>query len=829
MKDNSKNKFYWFYLAGFFLILMLPLLSIPPMFHPAPWGKSIVFRIIFSTLIFFFIWQFIFSSRDTTFLTAVRNVVSRKNGVFFPFWILVSLFGLFSLATIFSLDPHFSFWNSPYRGGGFLTLGLIMIFSVFLFFVVRKNDWQKLIDFSLGIGAITGIISIFQKFGWFSEYMKSYRWRPVATMGGSMFFALYLILLIFLSFSFAIVTKGKKKIYYFSVFAFLFIGIILAATRSTLLGLFIGSLFFVLAYPKKNRALFWLKISLTVVIVLGIVGVFGLKSQPKTISALKKNPIVGTLFDRLLPVIENPLSKTILRSRGSGWKVAFKAIENRPWLGYGPENFAIGFDKFYNPTLPGIKKSPGGGSTGWWDKGHSFVFDIGVSAGIPTLIVYLLFFTAIFWQLQKIKNLKLNQENENSEENEELQKTKIIAHGLQATFIGYLIADFFSFDVFSTYLMLFLAIAYSFYLISSNSYGNEENIVIGDKIRNTSSIINPGKYIFITILFFIFIWFIWSGNLKPLFINKKLNQYVFLSNKISSSRYTDPLAKKKEMLLLKKMDELVAEKSIIDNYVRLQYIDIISRATGVVPEKTPEISLKAIRILRQCQKLRPYYTRAWIYNIVYINKYIESYPRIDSKIKKNLNDEAYYDAKVAEKLSPDRPDIFIALAENYLINKEYKKAEEQADQCIKIDPDNGECWWAKTLSLIGLKDISKATKIMQIASQKGYKTKTVHALGQLISIYGNLAKKTGKKEYWQDLADLYKKLIEIDRERIEKIEKTRKIKVSENFQYHASLAYIYKVLKKYDEAKKEALIVEKLSPASKKAVEKFLKTLPPAK
>jgi putative inorganic carbon (HCO3(-)) transporter len=825
MKNNSENKLYWLYLTGIFLILTLPLLSVPPLFHPAPWGKSIVFRIIFSILIFFFIWQILFL-KDNTFFTIVKKVLSPKNKIFWPFLFLAAFFGLLLLATIFSLDPHFSFWGSPYRGGSFLTFGFIILFAFFLFLILKEKNWQRIIDFTIGIGDITAIIAVFQKLGLFSKYMVSYQWRPVATLGGPIFFALYLILLIFLAFALGISTPGKKKIFYFSSFILMFIGIILAATRAVFLGFFVGFLFFIFAYPKEfgsekiNRKIFWLKISIAAIAILSIFGLAALKTRPDIVNTLKQNRLLGATFERAWSITENPLSATLFGSRGSGWKVALEAIKDRPILGYGPENFSIGFDKFYDPTLPGIKKQPGGSSTGWWDRGHSFIFDIGVTAGLPALIIYLLLFAVLFQRLQRLK--------------QDRPEKAILAHGIQTTFVGYLIADFFSFDVFSTYLILFLIIAYSLHLISLNAVqaakerigARQEDIIRKDDRYNKTE---PGKYAFISVLFVVLVWFIWAGNLKPLFINKKINQYVFLADKIYNLHYSNlALAKKKEQLLLKRMDELLTNKSTIDNYLRLQYIDLIAKANKFMPDRISDLSSKAIQILRESQKLRPYYTRAWIYNALYINKYLESNPNLAPEVKKKLSEEARLDLKKAKELSPKRPEIFITSTEGYLINREYLKAKKEAEQCLKIAPDNGACWWARALSLVGLNKIEEAAKNMEIASKKGYGTETKYSIGQLITLYGRLAKQTGEKKYYQKLAGLYQKLIQVDLEEIEKLKK-RNINKPENFQYHASLAYIYKILGEYDKAREEALIVMKLSPASKKSVENFLKTLPLAK
>jgi len=89
-----ENKLRWVYLFGFFLFLALPLLYLPPWFSPPDWGETIVFRIILAVLIFIFLWQ-IFSQKQFQIKTSL------------PLWLLVSLLGIFFLATILIWDHCF--------------------------------------------------------------------------------------------------------------------------------------------------------------------------------------------------------------------------------------------------------------------------------------------------------------------------------------------------------------------------------------------------------------------------------------------------------------------------------------------------------------------------------------------------------------------------------------------------------------------------------------------------------------------------------------------------------------------------------------------------
>ena len=133
------DKSYKIYLIAFLVILALPLLAFPPYFHPAAWGKALVFRIIISSLLFFLIWQIISKKTKINF----KNLLDRKNKVFWPFWLLIALWAIFLLATIFSQDPYYSFWESPYRAGGFLNFSLYIIFAILVFLILKSANHHR--------------------------------------------------------------------------------------------------------------------------------------------------------------------------------------------------------------------------------------------------------------------------------------------------------------------------------------------------------------------------------------------------------------------------------------------------------------------------------------------------------------------------------------------------------------------------------------------------------------------------------------------------------------------------------------------------------------
>ena len=766
MEEKSRNlienKFYRLYLVGFFLILALPLLNIPPWFSPPDWGKTIVFRIVLSILIFVFLWQIISEKKFPTkissaFAPSSDGAPSRMTG-----WLLIALFGIYLLATIFSLDRTFSFWGSPYRSGGFINFAFFVFFTILTFGIINEKGWQKVWDFSILIGVLVSTIAVFQLFGFFQKTIIPFEQRPPSTLGGPIFLAVYLLLLSFISLSFGIKEKNwyKKSFYFVSLGLFIYV-ILVTQSRTAYFGLLIGFLYFLFFYPRK---LVVFKIFALILLILVCYGIFYLNTQPELPQFLPKFLKENKTFQQILTrlsvkaVLEDP--------RISGWKISLKALKNRPILGYGPENFAIGFDKYYDPSLPYVTKEWGS----WSDRAHNFIFDISISAGIPALIIYLLIFGVLFWQLQKLRN-----RHESAEIG--INQRSIIVHGIQATFLAYLAANFFSFDTFSTYLISFLLISYSLHLISEN---------IPEKMFSLNI---KGKSIITLILFLGLVLFVWNFNIKPFRVNSKINETKNLAE----------TGKCEEMVLI--MEEELHKKTYLDSYLRLKYAELMGECEKSLSKK-PDFHKKISELFKEGTEIRPYYTRNWILlgsiNNILITK--EQNPEIKEKLTQEAN--LYFEK--AHQLSPKRQEVFIEWAKTYLITGDYWGAKEKAQKCIDSNQKLGDCWWLMALINIHLNDEREAQEDIIIASQITYPPDSVDPLLQLTRAYS-------ETKNYQELIKIYQKLIAIK---------------PQEPQYHASLAYTYKEIGQFEKARQEALIVLELNPNLRNEVETFLKTLP---
>jgi tetratricopeptide (TPR) repeat protein len=440
------------------------------------------------------------------------------------------------------------------------------------------------------------------------------------------------------------------------------------------------------------------------------------------------------------------------------WALSIKALKQKFFLGYGPENFSAAFDENFDPKL-GIM---------WWDKPHNALLQIASDAGVIALLVYLIFFVAIFWKMQKKKS--------------ELDKnTKIFLTSLQATLIAYFIANLFSFDCFPTYLMFFFIVAHTLRSVRDTS-GDQ---MLSKKIANLK---NP----IVIIIFIALAIFLWQYNLVPFYINSQINKAdALVQNKNCSGAF-------------EKMDGILELNSFIKLYSMTEYINFEKVCSELYPENILAYTKKAIELFKEVVKIRPTYTRYWI-NIGSLTRYLAEQEQ-DLKIKNELMNQTNYYLDKALQLAPKHQEIWLEKAKTEISAGNYKTAKENSEKCIELNSKTSDCYWYLGLSQIYLKENDEANKNIESAKVKGYNVDAPTSLIELGNAYGS-----------ENVLDYYNLSIVFDK---------LLSKNPDNAQYHATLAFVYAKLGQYTKAREEAMIVLKLSPDSKENIEVFLKTLP---
>ena len=784
------------------MILVLPLLNLPPLFSPPDWGKTIIFRIILPIMIFVFVWQLLFRKLPGSHPGGRRDGfpdnTGFSKGIKIILFLLLALFGIFLLATVFSLDPGFSFWGNPYRAGGFLNFALLITFAVLAFLVIHKEDWQKIWDFSIFIGILVCVVAIFQQFGIFKEIFIFTEHRPSSTIGITTALAIYLLLLSFLTLSFGIKTSwrkwfgAKKAFYLLSFILFVLVSVLITQTRSAYIGLAIGFFYFLFFYPIPllSKKSILIKAFLATLLILASFSIYFVNTHTvaERPDFVKENKFLNRAASRLS--IETALKDPRL----SGWSVAWEAVKARPVLGYGPENFAIGFDKFYDPTLPLFIRTQ---TADWWDRAHNIFLDTVSQAGILSFAIYLALFVTLFQQLQKVKNHLSSgkpsrsppgwlpgQKPKQKYHNEQYRnfQSPVICHGIQATLLAYFAANIFSFDVFSTYLIFFLIVGYSLYLIQNGrNTGSHPALRDGFPQRTDSnaeitlkkSALSRRKIsaAISVISAVVLIWFIWEYNIKPLHINTQINIALHQAEKKNFER------------AVATMENILSCHSFLDNYLRLQYVSVIGQCIEKNPETAAYLAPRAYQVLKDNTEIRPYYTRNWMLLGTYTNALIGQLEETDPETAQRLGEEADYYLSQANRLSPKRQDILTEWIKTDFYRERFSEAKEKAQKCIDYNPEFRDCYWKMYLINVYLENDEEAEKYYGIAKEKRYPVNSETSLLELVNAYIKI-------EDYQKLAEVYQRLIKLKPEKV---------------QYRASLAVCYKILGDYEKARQEAL------------------------
>ncbi|MCX6720735.1 MAG: O-antigen ligase family protein [Candidatus Staskawiczbacteria bacterium] len=752
--NKNINLLSWVYKIGFLIILALPALIVPPYFFPADWGKSIVFRTVLSILLVIFCYQ-VFYKRDTI------PAISIKNNKLI--WALGAYFTVYLLASIFSVDQNFSFWGSPFRGGGFINFGFCFAYAVLLYIFLKDKDWKKVWIFSFFIGLIVSGLALIQYYGLFSKLFVPSS-QPPSTMGNSIVVAMYFILLSFPALFFAITepfdsAQGKiKKIFYITSLIIFLFTILISASLAGYIGITIGFLYFVLFYPKKLKIL---KVCLAIFLLCAISTVVYFNT-PHQLPKILDNKITQKLTNKLS--IKNALDDERFRA----WQVMVKVIEDKPLLGWGPENLQIGFDKNYDSKIT---------PTPWWDRAHNIFLNVGIEAGILGMLAQIALFIVLLWQLHKVKTIE--------------------AHGLQATIIGYLVAEFFSLDTLSTYLILFFIIGYTLYLTTNKTENPHKSVII--RLNQWT------KSILISAIFLALIIFLFQYNLVPLQINGDINKAVTLSEQKNCTS------------ALNLMDKNLLKHSFLDSYVRMEYIEIEKTCSEYYPNNMLEYTNKALEVLNEAVKIQPLYTRYWV-NMGELTTTLADQEDDPTKKDTLINQANNYFAKALE-LAPLHQEIFTGLTELEIASGNYAKAKDYSQKCIDINPNTGDCYFYMAISEIYARNVTDGKINLQKAEDMGVNVASGKNVFLLSNAYGSIPDYQNMAVFLEKLVAIYADGVAFD------IKNNRRINPT-IVQYHSTLAFLYAKMGQYDKAHQEAAIVLQLSPESKESVDEFLKTLP---
>ncbi|HPY75278.1 MAG: O-antigen ligase family protein [Planctomycetes bacterium] len=308
----------------------------------------------------------------------------------------------FAISNIWNFHTYQSMVGDTIRLEGWILFAHLAIFMLILSTMIKtQKQWDVFFFFYVivfwlyilfygfnGLIPESSTLSFWQKY---TQIFHLHHQRLIGPQGNAALFGIYLIFHIYFTIYciYRLYSEYKKARYVIPIFI---IGILLdfwllytTGTRSAILGLFL-SLFFVICCviyksPKKIQ-----KISIICFCIILILGSIFLWYAFENKEKFQTIPILGRFFS---------IHGTVgIQIREYTWPIAWKGFCDQPIFGWGQENYAYVFNKYYHPSLYYEKGE-------WCDRAHNVFLERLVTGGIFGFLSYISIYIAFFYTLWK--------------------------------------------------------------------------------------------------------------------------------------------------------------------------------------------------------------------------------------------------------------------------------------------------------------------------------------------------------------------------------------------------------------------------------------------
>lgn len=637
------------------LAFVLPFVVTPSTIYPFVFGKTLFFQSV------------------TEILLALFIILLLLAPEYRPRWdlftgLVLSYFGIMILTSFLGVDFYRSLWGTEERGLGLFTQLHFVVFFVMLRSLFREEcDRERLLFFTIISGILLSAIALLRLKG-ILIFDVDLGLRLSSTLANPIFFAS--VLLIY--FVFAVYLAAKKKgimargFYGLSAIGF-FLMLISTQTRGAVLALGVGAIFFIISSSLNSSSKIARSILAALLVLLAIfISVFWLNRESQFVQHI---PILNRFSN---------LTDTTASTRVLAWKVALKAWKEHPLLGWGPENFHIAFNKYYNPRLLEFSYYET-----WWDRPHNMVLEVLLHTGLIGLIVYLsIFVYAIAW----------------------LIKRRTIFDRILATgFLIYFTQNLFVFDTPSS-LSLFMI------MLSGIGLKPEvRSLQLKEKLPTFNSQLStlrlPTRIVFPIILLTLGLsgLVVWKYNWQPFVASSAMLSATLHAADTSDVESIDKF-RKALLLPTPYKEETIIQVAQITN-------GILSKKS-VSSEKFPELFSFAEQEIRVNIERHPNHV---YYHFMLGRLYTEAL-----NYKSGYENEAEAAFARAIELSPQRQQVHFGLAKLYVNLDRKDEAIKIYKRALEFAPKVGEAHWFYAVLLQEKGEIEAAKKEMIEAALLGY-------------------------------------------------------------------------------------------------------------
>ena len=447
--------------VGLFAIPLIPFLVSSSLFFPFITTKAFAWRIIVEII---FAGWILLALQDADYRP-------KKSLILYSLFIFLGIIGL---ADLFGVAPLKSFWSNFERMEGYITLLHLGMFFLVISSVFKEVDWKRWWNVSLLTSFLMVLYSVLQLIG--LKTINQGGVRVDGTLGNAIYLAVYMLFHIFIAFLFMWrewKNVALRWVYGLLILAQAFI-LYYTATRGAILGLLGGLLAVAVLNVRNKESAFVRKGSIATLV--GLITLVGGFVAIKDAEFIQNSPVLSRF---------SSLTTEELKTQGRYfvWPIALEGAKERPFLGWGQENFNYIFNEHYRPEMYRLEP--------WFDRAHNIFLDWAVAGGILGLLSYLLLYVALLYSIWRRSTNLTHTE-------------KSILTGLIA---AYFFHNFFVFDHLISYILFFSLLSYLHY--RNGSELTSKGVITKVQVRNIAL---PA----VSILLALSLYFV---NVKPITAN----------------------------------------------------------------------------------------------------------------------------------------------------------------------------------------------------------------------------------------------------------------------------------------------------------------------
>jgi len=403
--------------AGLFLSLIIVFFVFRDLLFPFITSKQLVFNILMEAM---FVFWLVFILRYPAYRPK-RNLMTYG---------LVAYFVALLASCVVSVNFALSFWGNAERMLGFFDLIHFLIFYLVLITAFRSwKEWRALFFVSVAIGTVVALVGLLGTNAYSTIGNTTY-------VSGYLIFNIYFATLLF----FRTESKGGRWLYALPIVIMLLAfwhchtsGAIIGLAGSVLLWL----LLLVIFHARKRVRFLSLGVLILAVVLVGLI-------FSQSGSAWFQSSFLRGLTTQ----------KNTFQTRLISWRGALADYKYHPILGTGLGNYAIIFDRHFDPKFFNYTTSET-----YFDRAHNNVLDILSTSGAVGLLTYLSIFVAALYYLAK--ELKKNGVKASGADEAGKRNGEILL--IIALLVAYFVQNLAVFDSLVTYMGLMMILAFIYF------------------------------------------------------------------------------------------------------------------------------------------------------------------------------------------------------------------------------------------------------------------------------------------------------------------------------------------------------------------------------